>query len=163
VLVFIDAPALVEEDAQRVGSSPGHAYGYDQWMAIPGGPVEFIKSFGIGTHRQTIFSLFFNTPSETRAYPVILFTHIPLWRPDGTSCGSLREKGGIKAGTGFGYQNTIGKEATEFVLETIKPSIVFRCVQYFGSSVTSMIISPTVVMIMIIANTCTKLAEHPQK
>lgn len=50
MLVFIDAPALVEEDAQREGSSPGHAYKYDQWMAIPGGPVEFIKSFEAGMH-----------------------------------------------------------------------------------------------------------------
>lgn len=58
--------------------------------------------------------------------PVILFSHIPLSRPDTASCGPLREQGTIRRGVGHGYQNTLGKESTTFLLEQLRPSVIFR-------------------------------------
>lgn len=58
--------------------------------------------------------------------PVILFSHIPLARPKDSSCGSLRERGSINRGYGFGYQNTLGVETSQFLLETTRPSLIFR-------------------------------------
>jgi hypothetical protein len=62
--------------------------------------------------------------------PVILLSHIPLAR-DNRECGSLREKGTIRPGVGFGYQNTLGTEVTNFLLESLKPAAVFRSVSNY--------------------------------
>ncbi|KAF9222694.1 Metallo-dependent phosphatase [Gyrodon lividus] len=103
-LIFIDAPALVEEDLLRAE----HGQGYDSWPAVAHGPVEFVKqSASIGSQG-----------------PVILFTHIPLARPLDAACGPLREKGSIRQGYGLGYQNTLMDGATEFLLESVKPSLI---------------------------------------
>lgn len=107
-LVFIDAPALAEEDLLR--AERGHTF--DSWPAISHGPVEFVKQ----------------TASAGSPGPVVLFTHIPLSRPSDASCGPLREKGTIRQGYGFGYQNTLFDGATEFLLQSLKPSLIMRFV-----------------------------------
>jgi hypothetical protein len=77
-------------------------------------------------------SVEYYTHEPTRVYtgkrdePVILLSHIPLWRPDGLSCGALRERGAIRPGVGFGYQTMLGKETTTFLLNAIRPVAVFR-------------------------------------
>lgn len=55
-----------------------------------------------------------------------MLTHIPLARPEKTDCGPLRERGTIRQGVGWGYQNTLTEEATKFVLEELRPSAIFR-------------------------------------
>ncbi|TFK54091.1 hypothetical protein OE88DRAFT_1625495, partial [Heliocybe sulcata] len=102
---LLNAPGLVDEDYQRAGRNIGYKY----WEPVPGGPVSFIE-----TVRE-----------DTNRYPVILFSHIPLGRPDTASCGPLREKGTILRGVGPSYQNTIGKQITNYVLESLRPSMVF--------------------------------------
>lgn len=61
-------------------------------------------------------------------HPTILFSHIPLSRPDTASCGPLREKGSIRRGVGVGYQNTLGKKTTNWLFQNIRPCIIFRLV-----------------------------------
>ncbi|KAI6045982.1 Metallo-dependent phosphatase [Pisolithus marmoratus] len=104
--VLIDAPKLVEEDYHR------HARGqsFEEWTPLSGGPIAFLRSTA-----ETLD----NTES------VVLLSHIPLSRPASKSCGPLREKGSISAGAGRGYQNMLGKQTTEFLLETLQPSIIF--------------------------------------
>ena len=63
--------------------------------------------------------------TDSRTNPV-LFTHIPLSRPDDINCGPLRERGTILPGIGLGYQNTLGKDATRFLLDNLRPSLIFR-------------------------------------
>ncbi|KAG9316319.1 hypothetical protein JVU11DRAFT_2350 [Chiua virens] len=106
--VLLNAPGIVEEDYRR------HAHGlaYDQWTPIPGGPIEFVRS--ISDHKDGLVEV-----------PKILLSHIPLSRPSSKSCGPLREKGSIRAGAGHGYQSMLGKQTTEFLLETLRPSVVF--------------------------------------
>ena len=58
--------------------------------------------------------------------PIVLITHIPLARPEHSSCGPLRESGNIHQGTGLGYQNTLSPEASDFLLERLRPSAIFR-------------------------------------
>ena len=112
-IIFLDAPGLVEEDRQRLL----YGYSFSSWSAKPNGPIDFIKklpSSATGIDRKA----------------TVLFSHIPLSRPDGTDCGPLREKGSINKGSGFGYQNTLSEEATEFLLGSIRPSIIFRYVLF---------------------------------
>lgn len=60
----------------------------------------------------------------------MLFSHIPLSRPSHTSCGPLREKGTIHHGAGLGYQNTLSDEASRFLLQNVRPFIIFRYVPF---------------------------------
>jgi hypothetical protein len=124
VFLFLDAPGLVEEDYQRTAQSKQ----YNDWEPLPGGAVEFVKENAAGVLlSHTAIAL---SPIETMLgrgnKQIILFSHIPLGRPDTKSCGPLRERGTIRRGVGTGYQNTLGKETTTFLLETLRPSAVFR-------------------------------------
>ncbi|KAF5393383.1 hypothetical protein D9757_000710 [Collybiopsis confluens] len=101
--VLLDAPGLVDEDYTRAAQG----IGYDQWTPLRDGPVEFVKTALID------------------AKPVILLSHIPLWRKDSAPCGPRREKGNIHQGVGNGYQNTLQKHSTEFLIEHLHPSIIF--------------------------------------
>lgn len=56
----------------------------------------------------------------------ILLTHIPLYRPPGSDCGPNRERGTIRAGRGIGYQNTLSPEMSEFLIDRVRPILVFR-------------------------------------
>ncbi|KAI6135705.1 Metallo-dependent phosphatase-like protein [Pisolithus croceorrhizus] len=103
-LVFIDATALAEEDVLRAGR--GHSF--DSWPAVRYGPIEFVKQIA-ASHSGGSF---------------VLFTHIPLARPQNASCGPLRERGTIRQGFGFGYQNTLMEGATVFLLDRLKPSLI---------------------------------------
>jgi ethanolamine phosphate phosphodiesterase len=62
----------------------------------------------------------------THTDPVILFSHIPMYRHDGKSCGPLREKGTLRPSAGHGYQNTLEKHASQRLLEALKPIAIFR-------------------------------------
>ncbi|EJD35393.1 hypothetical protein AURDEDRAFT_154879 [Auricularia subglabra TFB-10046 SS5] len=104
-LVFLDAPGLVEEDYRRFSAEAD----FDDWPGAKGGAIEFVKHF---------------SPKE-REERVVLFSHIPLARPDAASCGPLRERpGGIRRGVGRGYQNLVGKQTTSFVLRHLRPVLV---------------------------------------
>ncbi|KAF8070577.1 Metallo-dependent phosphatase-like protein [Lyophyllum atratum] len=103
--VLLDAPSLVEEDNERAN----HAKTYTEWIPRRNGPVELVKSIG---------------RKQPESDPVVLLSHIPLSR-DTYNCGPLREKGTIRPGIGFGYQNTLGEEVTTFLLEELRPSVVF--------------------------------------
>ncbi|KAI0334967.1 hypothetical protein GY45DRAFT_967086 [Cubamyces sp. BRFM 1775] len=104
-LVMLDAAGLVEEDYLRAAKY----IDYEHWSPIPNGPVEFMRSLS----------------DEVEMHPPVLFTHIPLHRPDRASCGPHREQGTILRGVGPGYQNTLGKKTTTFLLHTLRPEIVF--------------------------------------
>ncbi|KAG6873416.1 hypothetical protein C0995_015841 [Termitomyces sp. Mi166 len=101
--LLIDAPGLVDEDYQRAG----YGIGFDNWTPLPGGTAAFVKNI------------------ERDARPLILLSHIPLARPDSASCGPLREKGTIRRGVGHGYQNTLGKQTTAFLLQSLQPAAVY--------------------------------------
>ncbi|KAJ6499162.1 Metallo-dependent phosphatase-like protein [Mycena sanguinolenta] len=98
--ILLDAPGLVDEST-RHGKYDGNSVG--------GGPLELVQSFAKSRNED----------------PVILFTHIPLSRPDWSSCGPNRERGTIRSGNGFGYQNTLGKPESAYLLQTLRPSVIF--------------------------------------
>ncbi|EGF97450.1 uncharacterized protein MELLADRAFT_114338, partial [Melampsora larici-populina 98AG31] len=104
-IVWIDSIGLIEEDKQ----SKKNGDQSDQEKVV--GPVKsFIEKL--------------NGPDTL--LPKVLFTHVPLWRSEGTSCGSLREsRREIHQGSGKNYQNEISEELSKFVLEKIQPTIVF--------------------------------------
>lgn len=152
-LVFLDASGFVDEDYQRLAVGKG----YNSWDPIPGGPIEYLTSFAEGT-TISLFNIQSHssiTPEKTTD-PVILFSHIPLYRPDGRPCGPLREKGTIRPGVGIGYQNTLGKEATKRLLEMLRPRLILRYL--FPLTPYHSTHSPTLQVgtITIIVNTCTR-------
>jgi len=103
--VLIDAPGLVEEETQRSRSGLAYANWASQYRD---GGIAFIDSFASREHVK----------------PTVLFTHIPLSRPDGASCGALREQGAIRKGSGHGYQNTLSPPTSQFLLQRTRPLLV---------------------------------------
>ncbi|KAI9067104.1 hypothetical protein FKP32DRAFT_1530643, partial [Trametes sanguinea] len=106
-LVMLDAAGLVEEDYLRAAKY----IDYEHWKPLPHGTVEFAHSLQNGEAYDS--------------HSMVLLTHIPLHRPDTASCGPLREKGTIHRGVGPGYQNMLGKKTTSFLLQTLRPSMVY--------------------------------------
>ncbi|KAF8806465.1 Metallo-dependent phosphatase [Phlegmacium glaucopus] len=104
-LIMFDAPGYVDEDSKRYF----HKKSFEEWVPIPGRSHEFMKKFASAAHSD----------------PVILFSHIPLHRPDGKSCGPLREKGTLRPGVGPGYQNTLEEQPSRRLLQAFKPMAVF--------------------------------------
>ncbi|KIL68825.1 hypothetical protein M378DRAFT_70399 [Amanita muscaria Koide BX008] len=101
--VALDAPGLVDEDYHRAAQG----IEYDDWSSSADGPVTFVRSV---------------SPDQQ---PLILLSHIPLSRPITASCGPLREKGTIHRNVGHGYQSMLGKQTTQFLLKTLRPSLIF--------------------------------------
>ncbi|ORX39017.1 Metallo-dependent phosphatase-like protein [Kockovaella imperatae] len=103
-LILLDAVGLVEEDYRRYAAEMQ----FGEWDGVEGGVIEFVKTLG-------------ETPPIG---PKILLSHIPLARPEKASCGPLREHGRIAKGAGPGYQNLLGRETSQFLLEELQPSLV---------------------------------------
>jgi hypothetical protein len=59
--------------------------------------------------------------SKTNAeLPVVLLTHVPLYRDPGTDCGELRERGhAISISGGYQYQNTLTRELSNEVAQKV--------------------------------------------
>ncbi|KWU41377.1 hypothetical protein RHOSPDRAFT_37092 [Rhodotorula sp. JG-1b] len=58
--------------------------------------------------------------------PRILLTHIPLYRPEGTPCGRAREASRpIRQGTGRNYQNELDEQTTKWLMDRVRPSLVY--------------------------------------
>ncbi|KJA28975.1 hypothetical protein HYPSUDRAFT_128265 [Hypholoma sublateritium FD-334 SS-4] len=104
-LILFDAPGYADEDSQRYGQKKSLA----QWVPRRGGALEFVNKFAKDKHVD----------------PVVLFSHIPLYRSDGKNCGPLRERGTIRPGVGPGYQNILEKQSSTHLLEMINPVVIF--------------------------------------
>ncbi|KAJ3413088.1 hypothetical protein HDV05_008542 [Chytridiales sp. JEL 0842] len=63
-------------------------------------------------------------PKVSNLDPIILLTHVPLYRPDGSSCGPLRNKPTIRQGAGYQYQNLIVESISSYILSNIRPKLV---------------------------------------
>ncbi|ETW80437.1 hypothetical protein HETIRDRAFT_46276, partial [Heterobasidion irregulare TC 32-1] len=104
-LVLLDAPGLVNEDYLRAGSGVS----FDHWTPLKDGPIEFVTAVATD-HEQG---------------PIILFSHIPLHRAESRACGPLRERGTIRRGVGHGWQSSLGKQTSVFLLQSLKPVVIF--------------------------------------
>jgi len=104
-LVLLDSPGIVDEDYIRAG----HGTSFEEWIPLRDGAIEFIKALA----------------AEEKSGPVILFTHIPLHRAESKKCGPLRERGTIHRGVGHGWQKTLGKDTSSFLLESLRPVVIF--------------------------------------
>ena len=125
-LVLLDASRIIEEDYRRLRAGPNHESQKDgttgfvdsiqpgSWL-VPGSPQADLEA-------QTLNC----SCAGDKAHPVILFTHIPLFRPDTASCGPFRESGTIRRGAGPNYQSTIGKHVSAVLLDHLHPTMVFR-------------------------------------
>lgn len=55
----------------------------------------------------------------------VLLTHIPLWRPPGTTCGPKNPFYSITEGAGYSYSNMLPSATSKKLLDSLKPSVVF--------------------------------------
>ncbi|GAA5979805.1 hypothetical protein JCM10908_003052 [Rhodotorula pacifica] len=98
-VVWVDAMALLEPEF-REGEIGGEYSEMRQWL----------NDLGDGPITQ----------------PRILLTHIPLYRPEGTPCGRAREATRpIRQGNGRNYQNELDKETTQWLMDRVRPSLVY--------------------------------------
>lgn len=123
-LFMVDAPALVDEDWRREGAGENRTDGLPQ-------DLEYLRH--IRTERAAgRFSKYHNpfwlslTASSCQDAPLILFTHIPLYRPPNSNCGPLREKGYIPTAHGVGYQTLLTPETSQLLLDSLRPTLIFR-------------------------------------
>ncbi|OQR88165.1 hypothetical protein ACHHYP_07308 [Achlya hypogyna] len=64
--------------------------------------------------------------TASTAQPRLLFTHVPLFRPDhGATCGPARQSRPIRQGEGVSYQNVVSQELTAFILDMVRPVHIF--------------------------------------
>ncbi|KAH9942328.1 Metallo-dependent phosphatase [Epithele typhae] len=105
---MIDAPGLVDEDRERLIARKS----FTEWAeARPDRTIAFVQSYV--------------QDSAVDRTGTILFTHVPLSRPEMSPCGPLREGRTLRQGRGLGYQNLLLPEASQFLLQSIRPSVVF--------------------------------------
>ncbi|KAI8322897.1 Metallo-dependent phosphatase [Martensiomyces pterosporus] len=59
--------------------------------------------------------------------PRILFSHVPLWRPDGTYCGPRRQSRDkfLLNRRGYQFRDQLFENTTKWLLESIRPAAVF--------------------------------------
>ena len=119
---MVDAPSLVDWRRGQAGES-----------RIDGLPqdLNFVKHLSM-QHRAGTRSSPFSHQSVLFIYilrpdaPLILFSHIPLYRSPDSSCGSLRERGSIPDVRGDGYQTQLSLETSQLLLKEFRPSLIFR-------------------------------------
>ncbi|KIJ40951.1 hypothetical protein M422DRAFT_68454 [Sphaerobolus stellatus SS14] len=110
--LFVDAPGLVDDYNMLKKQDRDK-----DWKTSGGEATEYLLNFANDVHR----------PPES----LILFTHIPLFRPtlpeDGPeSCGTFRQgRRPIYDRIGQGYQNVLPKEISTFILDRLQPDIIF--------------------------------------
>ncbi|KAF8274553.1 Metallo-dependent phosphatase-like protein [Lactarius quietus] len=102
-LLMVDAPALVDEDWRREQAGESRIDSLPQ-------DLNFIKHLRMQ-----------HAPDA----PLILMSHIPLYRFPNSSCGPLREKGSIPAVRGNGYQTQLSLETSRLLLEEFRPALIF--------------------------------------
>ena len=92
-----------------------------------GSPEALFRLYGLSIQVCIINALLFYWSQRPKdEQPLILLSHIPLSRPSTATCGPLREKGKMHRNVGRGYQSLLGKQTTRFLLDTLRPSLIFR-------------------------------------
>lgn len=128
-LILLDAPGIVDEDYIRAGQGTS----FEEWVPLRDGAIEFVKGLAEGPYIRFMCPnpSSWPLPSPLRTLeeqlgPVILFSHIPLHRAESKTCGPLRERGTIHRGVGHGWQRTLEKQTSSFLLKSLRPLAVFR-------------------------------------
>lgn len=87
-VTLIDAPGLLEERTLA-----GNQFGTADFRPSTGGVAEFLQAFQARKLFPSCSHLAASnlSPVEPHPLPRILFSHIPLYRSEGTLCGPLRE------------------------------------------------------------------------
>lgn len=109
---------LVTEDVLRMKGYPGIAYHqeFSHSLLSP----DIVSPAGA-------FDMVHNAPPihipATPAFPNILLTHVPLYRPPNTDCGPLRERGSaIPIQAGYQYQNALTPTISQDIMVKIGAS-----------------------------------------
>jgi hypothetical protein len=120
---MVDAPALVDEAWRREQEGESHLDGLPQ-------DLHYLKHMRMqhtpGARSSRLHTGGFLFISLLPDAPLILLSHIPLYRFPNSSCGPLRERGSIPAVRGNGYQTQLSLETSRMLLEEFRPSLIFR-------------------------------------
>ncbi|GAA5874882.1 hypothetical protein JCM8547_003600 [Rhodosporidiobolus lusitaniae] len=124
--------SLAAYHRERFTSAFGPTFGEREWN---GWRVVWIDSMAVleeefwrgdGGQFREMKSWLEGLGKDSPTQPTVLLTHIPLFRPEGTSCGRERESSRpIRQGAGRNYQNEMGERETRWVVERVRPTLVF--------------------------------------
>lgn len=69
---------------------------------------------------------FIDSLSHTHPRPRVLLSHIPLYRdPNTKKCGPLREGSPFRLQAGYQYQTVLDSEVSRWLIDSVKPDLVF--------------------------------------
>ncbi|KAI0268715.1 Metallo-dependent phosphatase-like protein [Gloeopeniophorella convolvens] len=103
-LLMVDSPALVDEDWRRTEARE------DRGSGLP----------------HDLRDLQHLRAQHAADAPLILFSHIPLYRAPDADCGPLRERGSsIPIARGHGYQTVLSGPTSQLLLNEFRPALVF--------------------------------------
>lgn len=134
-LVWIDSMGF-EEEEEEVGSSEKKDE-MKEWITKNLGKGKIkeknLLTFSLLPKERIVFYLMIFWEGDCKSIdskkPRVLFSHIPLYRPEGTNCGkdreSRRNNASITQGQGKGYRNLMGEEETKWLLENVRPEVVY--------------------------------------
>ena len=120
-LVMVDAPSLVDEDWRREQAGESRIDGLPQDLNFVKHSTELVRVLSHFPPMGRYLFIFLRPDA-----PLILFSHIPLYRSPDSSDDSLRERGLIPDVRGDGYQTQLSLETSQLLLKEFRPSLVFR-------------------------------------
>lgn len=74
--------------------------------------------------RDNVWKLIDEYVSKKRTNPMMLLSHVPLWRPNNDLCKFQRTRG-LREGEGEGYKNMLPRSISKALLKKIKPFRIF--------------------------------------
>ncbi|KAL8276775.1 hypothetical protein RQP46_010831 [Phenoliferia psychrophenolica] len=123
--LHLPSASLASYARERFVASFGPVFGEKEWA---GWSFVWVDSMALledegGTEARAFVESLADRPSTL---PRILLTHIPLYRPDGTPCGNDREHARpIYEGEGKNYRNELDKATSDWLLRSLKPTLVY--------------------------------------
>lgn len=113
-------PAAMQRHARTFGK-PNYVAPLGQFDLVV---LDAIGLVSPRTSIETEARVFLQTLLRPSVRPRILFTHIPLYRPDEQFCGPRRTKKSIHAAFGVSYQNLLSQALSAEILQTVQPKFV---------------------------------------
>jgi hypothetical protein len=119
-------PAYVERYSARFGGvNVVHRIGGFDWVFVSACTSTLPPSSDPELHAETLEFLD-RVAERPHDVPRILMTHVPLYRPYGTTCGPLRvSKRPVTIGAGRDYISVLPQHVSEMILESVRPLAVF--------------------------------------
>ncbi|KAM0792674.1 hypothetical protein ACM66B_002454 [Microbotryomycetes sp. NB124-2] len=124
--LHLESDALMSWERERFQEAFGPTQGQREWG---GWDVVWVDSMALleqGVAGNEAKAWIDKVGRRKLTKPRMLLSHIPLFRPEDTPCGIERESTKpLHQGSGKNYQNELDQDTTKWLVEKLKPTIVF--------------------------------------